>query len=357
MNLEPSAEKQNIRVLMIGPDRSVHGGISGVVNNLYEAGLDKEISLTYIGTMKDGSKLKKLFVAVISYMRFCLSLSKNDIVHVHVASDNSYRRKSFFIKRAKKCGKKILIHQHGGEWEEYYSNLSQSAKEKVRSTFELADHFMTVSESHKRFFENRVGLKNVEVYPNTVSVPDYKDRAFNSHRLLFMGRICREKGIEELIDAVTSLRGKFKDLELVLAGIWEDRDLKMKAGSHGEFIKYAGWVTGEDKKNLMDNTDIFVLPSYFEGLPVTVLETMAAGMCVVASDVGGIPMIIKDNETGMLIRAKDKDSLRDALERLLSDKGMMHRLSRSGYEFVKDNFNIKDTVSGLVRIYKGMLNE
>ena len=113
---------------MVGPDRSVHGGISGVVNNYYAAGLDQKIELKYIGTMIEGSKVRKLWRAMKAYMQFLVQLSGYDIVHVNMASDASYVRKSFFIKAAKRAGKKIVIHQHGGDFEGYYGQLSEKGK-------------------------------------------------------------------------------------------------------------------------------------------------------------------------------------------------------------------------------------
>ena len=90
-----------MRILMIGPDRSVHGGISGVVNNYYEAGLDKRIDLCYVGTMVEGSRVRKLFTAIKAYFRFLFKLSAYRLVHVNMASDSSYFRKSVFIRTAR----------------------------------------------------------------------------------------------------------------------------------------------------------------------------------------------------------------------------------------------------------------
>ena len=75
-----------IKVLMVGPDRSVHGGISAIVNSYYEAGLNHEVDLNYIGTMREGSKLKKLFVAIGAYLEFVSRVKDCDVVHVNVAS-------------------------------------------------------------------------------------------------------------------------------------------------------------------------------------------------------------------------------------------------------------------------------
>ena len=83
---------------MIGAGRDVRGGVSSVVNSYYDAGLDKLCGLTYLPTMEDGSKLKKLLVAVMARIRFERMIRKNDILHVHMSSDNSFYRKAVFIR-------------------------------------------------------------------------------------------------------------------------------------------------------------------------------------------------------------------------------------------------------------------
>ena len=98
-----------IRVLMLGADRTVHGGVSAVVNNYYRAGLDQQVQLHYIGTMVDGSKLRKLVQAAWAYVRFLLKLPRTQIVHVHMAADASYYRKSLFIHAAVFFHKKLMF--------------------------------------------------------------------------------------------------------------------------------------------------------------------------------------------------------------------------------------------------------
>ncbi|MCR5101627.1 MAG: hypothetical protein K6B41_09755, partial [Butyrivibrio sp.] len=137
-------KKEKLKVLMLGADRSVKGGVSGVVNNLYAAGIEDYIELTYIGTMVDGSKLTKLFKAVEAYIRFIFSIKKYDIVHVNMASDASYYRKLFFIKGAKKHGKKLVIHQHGGDVLNFYGGMQGEKREKMISSLNLCDAFVVL---------------------------------------------------------------------------------------------------------------------------------------------------------------------------------------------------------------------
>lgn len=99
-------EQAKIKVLMIGPDRSVHGGISGVVNNYYEAGLDQKIDLCYIGTMVEGTKLHKLLKAAGAYFKF-LAVIKNTILYMSIWHRIPAITENLFLSRQQKgLGKK-----------------------------------------------------------------------------------------------------------------------------------------------------------------------------------------------------------------------------------------------------------
>lgn len=108
------------RVLMIGPGRDVMGGISTVVNSYFDLRLNERVELRYIASMEDGNKIKKLWVALKAYLEFRKCLKDFDIVHVHMAAQASFTRKSAFIRLAKKAGKKIIIHQHAADFDDYF---------------------------------------------------------------------------------------------------------------------------------------------------------------------------------------------------------------------------------------------
>lgn len=345
-----------MKVLMVGPDRSVHGGISGVVNNYYEAGLDQKIDLTYIGTMVDGSKLRKLLKAVEAYLRFCVKLPGSSIIHVNMASDSSYYRKSVFIRTTKKFGKKVVIHQHGGDFQTFYrEQLSDKGRKRLRETLSMADAFLVLAPVWKEFFSQIIDEEKIIVLPNAVKIPKLNDKHYGQHQILFLGRICREKGIQELLDAFFELTNEYPDIHLYLGGVWEDAGLKEYAERHAEQITYLGWVTGEEKCKCLEMCDIFVLPSYFEGQPVSVLEAMAAGCGVIASGVGGIPQMIADGETGLLTEPRDKESLKERLERILCDDGLCWRLGQNARQRVERDFSIEKSIENLIDIYRKVL--
>ena len=208
--------ENRIKVLMIGPDRSVHGGISGVVNNYYDAGITEKVDLNYIGTMVEGSKFRKLWQAVKAYVKFLVVLPQYPVVHVNVASDSSYYRKSLFIKAAKRAGKKIVIHQHGGDFETFYEKeQNDRGRAKIRQVLGMADTFLVLSPVLERFFKGILDPSRVILFPNAVPVPSNIEKEYGKQRILFLGRLCKEKGLRELFSILPQLHEQFPQMHLL----------------------------------------------------------------------------------------------------------------------------------------------
>ena len=343
------------KVLMVGPARSVHGGISGVVNNYYEAGLDEKIELYYIGTMVEGSKLRKLLKAGTSYVQFLFKLSKYDIVHVNVASDASYVRKSFFIKSAKRAGKKNIIHQHGGDFEGYYGSLSDKDKKKVKEVLSMGDEFLVLAPAWKEFFGTIIDKEKITVFPDSIKVPEAFDKAYGQKKVLFLGRLCKAKGIGELLLAWKELSLKHPTAHLFLGGIWEDKELETVAKSQSDSVTYLGWLTGEEKQKYLRECDIFVLPSYFEGQSVAILEAMAYSCGIVASKTGGIPQMITEGKTGIFAKPGDAETLKAGLDRLLENPALCAELGKNARKKVEQEFSIEENMRKLISIYEGLI--
>lgn len=346
---------QKIKVLMVGPDRTVHGGISAVVNEMYAAGLDKRVDLKYIGTMKEGSKLKKLFVAAFAYARFLRELAWCDVVHVHFSSDASYYRKSYFMRAAHRHGKKLVLHQHGGDFKTFYNvELGDSKKKRLRDTLSMGDVMLVLTRSWKEFFSGIVSGDKIMVFPNGVMTGagsgfSNKNKDFN--KILFLGRICKDKGIEELLAAMKLVHEDYPEVKLYIGGIYEDEYFREKVDSCGDYVKYLGWVSGQEKDSYLEECGILVLPSYYEGFPVSIIEAMLRRSAVVASNVGGIPDIIQDGADGILIPPKDSEAIKNSLEKLISDTNFAMDLGEKGREKVLKNYSIEKNIDKLVGIY------
>lgn len=343
------------RVLMVGPDRSVQGGISGVVNNYYEVGLDKQIRLKYIGTMVDGSKFQKLIKATLSYMQFAACVRKYDIVHVNMAADASYYRKLYFIKLAKLFHKKLVIHQHGGDVENFFDkNAKGKRRERMYKTLNQADKFIVLAPIWKEFFGNILPREKIVVLPNGITLPEYslQDKDYTNYDIVFVGRLCKEKGIRELFAAVECLQDKYPNIHLYLGGKWEDDALQEQQKRMQENVIYLGWLDSAGKRDILSRCSIFVMPSYFEGQCIAVLEAMAYGCATIATRVGGLQQTFTDGEDGILVAPKETEGLRNALEHLLTNIEEKKRMGIAGREKIQMQFDIEVIKKKLVDLYQ-----
>ncbi len=343
-----------MRVLMVGPAREVHGGVSAVINNYYEAGLDKKIEMEYLPSMKDGSRWRKLFVALVAYIRFICIAWKYDIVHIHMASDSSFYRKSLFILLTKIYRKKLIVHEHGGNFREFYYESKNRFKQKfICRVLNLADVFIVLSKEWYEFFTPIVREELLQIVNNAIVVPDIEKKDYNNHNLLYLGRITREKGIRELVAAFEDIRKVYPDSVLYLGGIFEEETFAGEIEGR-EGISFLGWIDNEQKINMLSECSIFVLPSYFEGQPISLLEAMACGCCCVATQVGGIPQIITHGQNGILVEAGNKEALTDTLLSVIDAEDTKNVLGTAAKDTIRKNYDVRLRIEQLLEIYKSL---
>lgn len=347
-----------LKVVMIGADRSVHGGVSAVVNNYYKAGLDRQVTLRYIGTMVDGSRLRKLLQAVWAYFTFLFHIHDMDILHVHMAADASFYRKKVFIDTAALFRRRILIHEHGGDFQGfYYDRASDKTRAAIRRTLNKAQVFIVLSEEWEEFFKPLVDPDKLIILQNAVFIPSHGKADYRNQNMLFLGRLCREKGIGELLNVMPQIAAKYPEVKLYLGGIWEDDALRMQAEKLADHVVYLGWVSDDVKTKYIDACSMFVLPTWFEGQPIALLEAMAGGMAVLSTRVGGIPQIIQDGTEGLLIAPQDEQALLDGLCGMLGDDRRREHYGSCAARRIRADYNIEDSVARLVNIYENMAEE
>jgi glycosyltransferase involved in cell wall biosynthesis len=343
------------RVLMVGPGRNVMGGISTVVNNYYSLGLPDKIKLKYISSMEDGNKLKKLFIAIKAYMAFCNDIKNYDILHVHMAAQASFTRKAYFIKKAYSKGKKIVIHQHAADFDVFYFEQSDEKKKaEIRNVFAMAVKVIVLSDEWADFFgKNICDSSKIEVVYNGVIIPQYKKDDYSDHNVLFLGRLGERKGSYDLIEAIPLVLKAIPDAMFFLGGDGDVDKSKEIAESKGiaDHVKFLGWIRDEVKENYLRKCSIFTLPSYHEGMPMSVLEAMSYGLAAVSTNAGGIPQIIGNGMNGIRIDAGDIDALAKNIVMLLSDTAQKAKIGNAGRKRIKSDFNAKNSIGKIINIY------
>ncbi|MCI8946340.1 MAG: glycosyltransferase family 4 protein [Lachnospiraceae bacterium] len=345
-----------MRVLMIGAGRDVRGGVSSVVNGYYDAGLDKRCELTYLPTMEDGSKWKKLLVAAKARLRFEWLIRKHDILHVHMSADNSFYRKAMFIRRAHQKKKKIIIHMHGSTFDQFYlERCDERQKSGVWHIFAMADCVLALSEAWQYFLAKHVcSHDKIQVLYNAVKLPDPYEKNYTCRNILFLGKLGQRKGTYDLIEILPDICRKYPDVHIYFCGDGEQEQAKALCREKGilEYVTFSGWVRGSEKEKLLRECSIYALPTYHEGMPMSVLEAMSYGLAVVSTYVGGIPHIIHDGENGLLLEAGDREQLKEKLYQVLANETIRETLGTGAVKTIAEQFDVRKNIDKLMNIYE-----
>lgn len=310
------------RVFLVGPDyRAMKGGVSSVLSNLANSSLLADhFALVELATVQEGSSFHKL---VFAFKQICSLLKRGDgksLCHIHICSGLSCWRKLLFLKAAQVKGMKTILHLHGAEFKEFFQGLPSFSKALVRNSFDSADVVIALSESWKEYLESDLGLKNVRVVRNSIDCSRYPMGLPNSSLVVFVGELCERKGVYDLVEALKIVRKANSNFKCVLAGngeVEKVREIVREAGLEDNVV-CPGWLADGDIANLLCRSSIQVLPSYHEGLPMSLIEGMACGNAIVASS---IPEIVEEvgGDGSILIAPGNAVELACALLGLLGD--------------------------------------
>jgi len=346
------------KILMLGTDPRGHGGIASVVLGWQQEGFFERNLVRYVVTHVNGAYWKKVTAAITSLLTVVCICSRRrpPIVHAHVASGASFFRKSILLAAARICGSKTVFHLHGGIFRQFVEvDSGFAARWWIRRTLERSSMVIALSDSSACFLSSFAPTADVRVLVNSVVMKDAAAQPLREQaaRILFLGRASRQKGIFELLAAVAALHAQFSQILLVVAG---DGDLtqvrcaaeKLNVSSQ---VLILGWIGPEERGEQLQRASIFALPSHDEGLPMAMLEAMAAGKAVVATAVGGIPEAASDHDNALLVPPRDVAALVTALRTLLEDPDLRSRLARRARETVMTRFSSTAVTIKLAAMY------
>lgn len=217
-------------------------------------------------------------------------------------------------------------------------------------------------EAWRRFFRDELGIaeSRLPIIHNWTAPAEYlalpagADRPPGRLRILFLAWVDRAKGVFELLDAVQALATdrQVPDFELHVGGGGAHKDAFVAGIAEralGDRVVVHGWVGSDEKRRLYRSADIYVLPSYAEGMPNSMIEAMSMGVPVVVTPVGSIPDVIRDGENGLIVPVKDAVGLAGALARLLGSLPLRQRLGDAGRETARDTFGLERGAEALAK--------
>ena len=335
------------------------GGVASVVGAWEKAGLFDRWPIKYLVTHVEGSKLTKGILAVAALLRLTtlIILRRVACLHVHVARRNSFWRKMIFVFIARIAGRPVIVHLHSGGFFSFYEKeCGWLGKKIVTKVLDQAEYIVVLSTQWKKWLTPITQNKKIITITNFVTEDNFGGNKVRekSYSLLFLGRLCKDKGIFDLLDAVRTLQDNFPLIRLRCCGEGDENDVRDRAAQLGieKRVDFLGWVDGMDKKRELNSATVFVLPSYYEGVPMGVLEAMAVELPVVTTAVGGIPDIITESIDGFLVEPGDVTAMSAAIGSLLSDKGLSMRIGVAAKNKILDRFVPEKVLPRLEAIYK-----
>ena len=280
------------------------------------------------------------------------------IVHIHTAAGRSFDKHAYYAWLARLMGRKVILHSHASRVKVWYEGLSERHQRRVRTQLSKLDRLIVLSASWRDFFVSLgVSPEKVRIVTN-ITDPAGREKvareAGEPVRLLFLGEIGPRKGVFDLLKAMALLESATPGrARLEIGGNKNEEALEEAIRSQGlaDCVHFNGFVSGELKTELLSRADVFVLPSYNEGLPVSILEAMSYGCAIISTPVGGIPEVVREN--GILVRPGDVEGIAAAIARC-EEECVCRQMGLSSLEIVKDYYP-EAVMAHLKRIYESLL--
>lgn len=352
------------RALWVSTSTETRGGIATYIRVMHQSSLWNDWNIRHVSTHRDGSVMTKVVEFARGAVQFVVELIRYrpDVIHLHTASGGSFVRKSllFWISRPSRVP--VVIHIHGSGIQEYYENSPRPIQAVIRATLCRASAVIALGERWAARIPVIAPTARITAIPNAVRLGDRVPQPALDEpvRVVFLGRIGDHKGTFALLDAWARLAG---DLDvggrlgsmatLTIAGDGEVERARQRVGQlHLEdTVEVHGWMSESEVGELLDHAHVLVLPSRNEGQPMAVLEAMARGLCVVASDVGGILEMIGGG-CGVIVAPDDVEAIAAALRLVVHDHSSRAQYGAAAYARAEDRFDVRAVSRQIDALYR-----
>ncbi len=313
------------------------GGIAQVLYNYKKHVFPEFKCITNSG---QGNAIFKLWKAVSALIQLFFTLLFNKqikIVHIHTASYNSFRRSAWFVRLGKAMNRKVILHIHGGGFKDFY----QTTPQYVSKVLNQCDCIIALSPKWQDFFKSISTCPMIEIVDNVIAPPTILDVKKDTDKihLLFLGLITEQKGIFDLLEVLSEHKDEFEGkIVLHIGGNGKVDKLKEFIHTKGlqNIVIYEGWVSGEKKIQMFNISDVFILPSYTEGLPVSILEAMSYGLPILSTPVGGIPEVVNESN-GILFEPGNKNEIYDSILKLINSDINSATIKEQSLKYLPEN--------------------
>lgn len=358
------------KVLLFGPTLSAVSGVSTHVAQLLTSSLAQDFDLVHcrIGSEgRSGGRLGWLLGMARSLLQPIALLWKMVRARPHILHINtslvprSLWRDMVYVLLGKLLRLKVVWQVHGGSLA-YLTTHHQVGAWCYRHVVRLPDAIVVLSSKELKAHEH-IGVRRLSLIPNAIDAEVYRRkkavRANGPLRIVYLGRLHRDKGLFEAIEGMHMLRARgFDGFIFDIAGAGPDEAelvQRIRLYRLEGHVRLVGVVTGEAKRRFWEDADVLLLPSYHEGLPYTLLEAMAAGTPVVATHVGAIPDVVQSGVHGLLVPPADVPALVEALVLLTSGRPLLEQMSQACVARIAAAYRIERLIVQMNELYMGLV--
>ena len=355
------------RILMVGTHLDGRGGVATVLRTWRDQGLFERCGVRYIATNGEGGPARKAMLAIAAWWRCLVALGIGQVrlVHVQTSSYASFWRKSPVMLMALALRRPLVVSLHGGAFREFYAGCGAVGRSWIRLVMRRAIRFVVLTPGWRDWVTTIEPRARVVVIPNPApEVPPWPIAAGDAcgtsvmPMALYLGRIEDAKGIDMLLEALAAAHRRGATWRLVCGGVGEieaAQRLCRELGLPDTAVRFVGWADGDQKRQLLRDCDLLVLPSRIENMPVVVLEAFAFGKPVIATAVGGIPDLVSDGVDGFLVASGDANALAEHLIALYGQSATLEGLGRAGRHKVETKYAPAIVVASVEALYRDCL--
>ena len=349
------------KVLLVGKGYPDRGGIPTFLSTLREGELADLHEITFLnvahfGTPEGGEVTAGNIGRTLRDARNVFRMARGqDIVHIHsaLAPAVTVARAGLLALAGRLRGAAVVLHAHGGNIETWLANRRRRLL--MRLAMLPASHVVAVWSAGEQTLRGALGPGRVSLIDNGVDTERFvpADGGHQPPRILYVGLLTPRKGVLDLIEASRLLRDDGLEHELLLLGGVPDEGPQaaepVLAAAQG-VARLLGTRPPEEMPAAYADADVFCLPSWWEAMPLSVLEAMAAGLPVVASDVGDVSRLVTA-ECGAVVPAKDPQRLAEALRALLADPERRRQQGEASRKRAVEGFSSTATARAIDRLF------
>jgi glycosyltransferase involved in cell wall biosynthesis len=314
--------------------------------------------MRFVATSNNRESMPRAVRTIIGLLAasWLAATSRGAIFHLHVASRWSFVRKTLITLVAKAFGHRVILHVNGATFVDFLRR-SGAIRRWARFCFRRADRVIEVSEIRRALLADVLPGCRWAVVPNPVALGT-PPRPLNdrTRRAVFLGDLGARKGVPDLISAIRRLQANGDTSPFFLAGTGDVEGLRAEVSGlpRPDVVTVSYSLRPDEVIELLDDSTVFCLPSYAEGLPLALLEAMSRGLVCVTTPVGGIPDVIVDGVNGLLVEPGDVAGLARALEEALTPGPRAASLGGGARRTVERELSVDAVVERLVALYDNL---